>query len=71
MDTKILSELQPAGLELFSGIENLLHELAEDDELLITGGQRNLSTSIRGRRRLVVRRRRPRVVRRRRNTSTD
>lgn len=64
---KQLSQRQPAGIDLFLGIEGLAQVLNEENELLITGGRRRNSTPPRRNTRRVVRRRRTtrRVVRRR------
>lgn len=70
MRNEQLSGFQPAGIDLFLGIEGLAQELTAENELLITGGQRRNSTSARRPRRRVVRRRTTRRVLRRRNIST-
>jgi hypothetical protein len=71
MDTNSISDIRPTGLALFSNSESFLTDLTEEDESLITGGDRSDSDSgPRRRRRRPARRPRRRVVRRnRRNRS--
>lgn len=66
-----ISEVQPAGLALFTDAETFLVDLSEDDESMITGGANSVSNSglslaQRRRRQLALRRRRLLAARRRR-----
>lgn len=58
MPNNLMSDLNPAGLELFSDSETFLRDLSEADEAVVTGGKRSNSNSRRRRRRRPVRRRR-------------
>jgi hypothetical protein len=66
MDTNSISDIRPTGLALFSSSESFLTDLTEEDESLITGGDRSNSNSGPRRRRRPARRPRRRVVRRNR-----
>lgn len=61
MNISSISDLRPAGLELFDTSESFLKDLSEADEALIAGGGRSNSNSGKARRK----RRRKRKARRR------
>lgn len=60
MDKSFVQELNPAGLALFSGTENFLQDLSQEEESTISGGKRSNSRSGRPRRRARRRLRRAR-----------
>lgn len=67
-----ISEMQPAGLALFTDAETFLVDLSEDDESMITGGANSVSNNRlslaqrRRRRQLAIRRQRLLAARRQR-----